>query len=414
VRIAFITPEFITESPRGGGLGNYLNRITALLAAEHHVEVFVISDRYETLRHHGILVHRIKPNDHALSMRIIWRLSRILGVANRIGWALRWYPRARAIAEAVNARQRDIPFDFIQSADLHALGLLIPPDHYTKHIVRCSHAQDLFATCHGDTSREARAQAWFERQAIARAGLAYAPSQCIADHFQSVHNLNVHVLRPPAAIEIEPSPAPPIPLPPKFFVHFGRILPRKGSDHILRALPQVWQQCPDFTMLFSGTVHEPIQKLLAQLNLANDPRLLFTGPLTKPDLYAILRHAAAAVLPSIVDNLPNTAIESLALGLPVIAFHGASLNELITTPTDGTLVEMNSTKALAEAMIHHWQNPLPKNPSWTYSEIARQMHPPTAVANLLTFAGFPPHRIPKPLRKQPRPTRHPRKPQRVA
>jgi glycosyltransferase involved in cell wall biosynthesis len=412
VRIAFITPEFITESPRGGGLANYLSRITGLLAAEHQVEVFVIAERHQTIRHKGILVHCIKPNDHALSMRVTWRLARMLRVANRIGWALRWYPKARAIAEAVDARQRDIPFDFIQSADLHALGLLIKRDLYTKYIVRCSHAQELEAA--GDDSSEARVQGWFERQAIGRADLAYAPSEYVASHFTAAHKLNVGVVRPPAAFEFAASAAPPLLLPPRFFVHFGRMLPIKGSDHIVRALPMVWRQCPDFTMIFSGTVSEPVQQLLAELNLGNDPRLLFTGPLTKPDLYAVLRCASAAVLPSVVDNLPNTAIESLALGLPVIAFNGASLNELITTASEGTLVEMNDTQALAEAMIDHWQNPRPKNSAWTHSAIARQMHPPIAVENLLTFAGFPPHRIPKPLRKGTSVRQQLRKPQRVA
>jgi glycosyltransferase involved in cell wall biosynthesis len=47
-------------------------------------------------------------------------------------------------------------------------------------------------------------------------------------------------------------------------------------------------------------------------------RIHVTGSLSKSELYAVLQRADAAVLPSQVDNLPNTVIESLMFGIPVI------------------------------------------------------------------------------------------------
>ena len=40
--------------------------------------------------------------------------------------------------------------------------------------------------------------------------------------------------------------------------------------------------------------------------------------------------------PSLADNLPNAAIEGLLLGVPVVAFAGASLDELIEPGATGS------------------------------------------------------------------------------
>ena len=48
MKIAFLTPEFVTEYGFGGGLGNYLNRFTKeLVKRGHQVEIFVSSQKPE-------------------------------------------------------------------------------------------------------------------------------------------------------------------------------------------------------------------------------------------------------------------------------------------------------------------------------------------------------------------------------
>ena len=64
MRVAFLTPEFITEYRTGGGLGNYLGRITELLVnSGHAVEVFVLSENQpKTIQHGEVIVHRVSEN----------------------------------------------------------------------------------------------------------------------------------------------------------------------------------------------------------------------------------------------------------------------------------------------------------------------------------------------------------------
>ena len=61
LRIAFATPEYVTENHFDGGLANYLNRVSRKLAdAGHDVHVVTLSQKDETeFCHEGVMVHRV-------------------------------------------------------------------------------------------------------------------------------------------------------------------------------------------------------------------------------------------------------------------------------------------------------------------------------------------------------------------
>lgn len=390
MRIAFLTPEFVTEYANGGGLGNYLNRLSRVLTAQgHKVEVFVLSDHNETMEHGPVLVHRVKPYDRWFPVRIAWRIVRILHLARRAGPVLLWLPKAKAIADAVVRRERERRFDLIQSADYQAVGLLVKHRAGRVHVVRCSGAWDLFSRCDGRDAVADRWQIWLERQAIRRADRAYAPSRCIADHFRSVHKIDVGVVRPPKSQEIDAAELPPRNLPPRFFVHFGQLMERKGTERLVRALPKVWDRCPDFTMVWAGRLYDDVAELMRRTWLEGENRVVLLGAIRKPELYAMLQQAEVAVLPSLVDNLPNTVIESLMSGIPVIGFRGASIDELVEDGKTGELVPMGDVDLLADALVRWWRGPAPIKRGFHWdADIARQMQPENAVRALFAFAGL--------------------------
>ena len=76
MRIAFITPEFVTDYPDGGGLGNYLYRMGRLLLERgHNVEVFVSGSlEPRILMHDGIRVERVPPPLPKVAMKILRRM----------------------------------------------------------------------------------------------------------------------------------------------------------------------------------------------------------------------------------------------------------------------------------------------------------------------------------------------------
>ena len=61
LRIAFATPEYVTEDYFDGGLANYLNRVSQALASlGHDVHVVTLSQQNEAeFEHEGVMVHRL-------------------------------------------------------------------------------------------------------------------------------------------------------------------------------------------------------------------------------------------------------------------------------------------------------------------------------------------------------------------
>ena len=61
-RVAFVTPEFVTNEPRSGGLANYLRRMTtALVRQGHQPELFVIGhEACASIEVDGVRVHQVR------------------------------------------------------------------------------------------------------------------------------------------------------------------------------------------------------------------------------------------------------------------------------------------------------------------------------------------------------------------
>jgi glycosyltransferase involved in cell wall biosynthesis len=113
------------------------------------------------------------------------------------------------------------------------------------------------------------------------------------------------------------------------------------------------------------------------------------GYLPKPQVYALLRRAEAVVIPSRVDNLPNTLIESLFLNVPVIGSLGASIDEVVEPGINGDLVPIGQPAALAEALVKAWRREVP----WVAGRLPlppmiEQMQPRVAALNFLRLAGY--------------------------
>jgi glycosyltransferase involved in cell wall biosynthesis len=189
-------------------------------------------------------------------------------------------------------------------------------------------------------------------------------------------------------LEIAPSAVPTCAVPDRFLFHFGQLMRRKGTFWLLDALEHAFAQEPSLVVVLAGYSHwNELSLALRKLDHYR-ARLQVLYPLPKPQLYSILGRAEAVVLPSLVDNLPNTAIESLMLGIPVIGTQGASLDELVTPSIHGELVPANDVPALADAMVRFWRSETPVRKGFVWqSETATAMQPENAVKHFLQFAN---------------------------
>ncbi|MBV1905431.1 MAG: glycosyltransferase family 4 protein [Pseudomonadales bacterium] len=124
----------------------------------------------------------------------------------------------------------------------------------------------------------------------------------------------------------------------------GTLDPRKGFDLLLDAMQHLRSQIAGLELLLFG-----------QLTPENPPALGFplhyTGHLHDDlSLRALYCAADALVIPSRQDNLPNTGVESLACGTPVIAFDSGGLGDIVEHKSTGYLASAFDTVDLASGI----------------------------------------------------------------
>jgi len=123
----------------------------------------------------------------------------------------------------------------------------------------------------------------------------------------------------------------------------GSADPRKGFDLLSAALDQL-SDCESLVAAVLGQ-SEPLPKPALSIPLR------FLGRF-HDDLSLALVYSAAdvVVVPSRLDNLPQSATEPLACGTPVVAFRQGGMADLIDHGLNGWLAEPESPQALAQGI----------------------------------------------------------------
>ena len=381
-RIAFLTPTFATENANGGGLASYLNRMTrALVARGHEVEVFVLSDHRPGMIHHGgVRVERVNGKPRG------W-----LG----LGRALRLWRApaeimagAKSLAAALEKRESEQGFDLVQSSDYFAPGRYVPARAGRVHAVRSSCARELMGQV--DQGDSARTRYWwtkFESEAVGAAEVAYAPSEFVAKYYRERLGREVKVVRPPGeVIDLNLARVDGVELPAKYLLHFGQLRPYKGTAWLLDALEAAWREERELTVVMAGPVRDSaLRRRLEQMK--GERRLVMMENLERGEMFGVIQRSEATVLPSLADNLPNTVIESLALGVPVIGGRGASVDELVEEGVTGELAALGDVAGLARLMVRAWRGEMVRKGFVWRSAVQEQMEPGRAVQALGEAVG---------------------------
>lgn len=132
----------------------------------------------------------------------------------------------------------------------------------------------------------------------------------------------------------------------------GRIADWKGQDVLVRALAEPALAEIGAHAVIAGDAYpgEPapdIRALASELGVSD--RVEFTGFTPKPE--EVLASVDAVAVPSTrPDPLPNSAIEALAAGVPVVAANHGGLPEIVRDGITGLLVLPGDTGALARAL----------------------------------------------------------------
>jgi len=123
---------------------------------------------------------------------------------------------------------------------------------------------------------------------------------------------------------------------------------RKGISYLVEALNHLVVSCPDKglveVVIFGKNKHFDVSQLpfkVVQLGLIA----------SEADLAEVYSLADVFVTPSIEDNLPNTVMESLACGTPVVAFNVGGIPEMVDHLQNGYLAEYKSADDMAKGIF---------------------------------------------------------------
>jgi glycosyltransferase involved in cell wall biosynthesis len=381
LRIAFATPEFVTENHFDGGLANYLHRVSRALAdLGHDIHIITLSTKNEDeFDHEGVMVHRVmlKPG-----WRKFNRLTRY-----SLTTTLHWLNFSTQTYRKLKQLHRRKPFDLIQYPNYSSCGLFSMALLRTAHVVRASSQPGWNASVKRNLDSALTEHLEALQYKLTRN--VYAPSRTT----QKMLAPNARLIRTPFYVETrdwDTTVYDQFLKDKKYVLYFGRFQLHKGFHTLAQALPRFLNQCPDaYVALVGRDMETSLASSMAAFARAQcngfAERLMIVENLPHSSLYPIINEARLVVLPSLIDNLPNACLEAMGLGRVVIGTTGTIFNELISDSVNGFLVPPDNTRALADKMIAAWTDQRLAEMSEAAKEQVLQFAPDKTIPSLLSY-----------------------------
>lgn len=129
----------------------------------------------------------------------------------------------------------------------------------------------------------------------------------------------------------------------------ANLRPEKAHEVLFEALRVVLRRCPSVELVVAGDGprRRELEALAAQLDIA--PHVRFVGHCD--DVATLLADCDAFVLASRSEAFPNSVLEAMASGLPIVATRVGGIRELIEHQRTGVLVAPDNPMALAYALL---------------------------------------------------------------
>ena len=135
----------------------------------------------------------------------------------------------------------------------------------------------------------------------------------------------------------------------------GYLLPEKGQETLLRALPQIRVQFPSCRIILAGDgpCRAKLQSLARELGIVD--AVIFAGFVE--DVEGVYRALDLFVFPSLAEPLGSSLLTAMAHGLPVIAVASGGVPEIIEDGRNGILVDSPDALKFAASVCQMLGNP---------------------------------------------------------
>lgn len=354
MKIAFLTPEYVTSTNVDGGLANYLKKTAAALAMRgFDVSIFVVSNRDAVWLDGAVKIIEVSrasflPSllSHLSFLRtLIPLLTQIIG--------------ARKIAGKFWKEHANRPFDIIQVSNYLSPGYFLLNNKEVPVVCRISSYTPLWRSAYGrKTSFIDYIMDWLEIRQVRGADLSYSPSRFMANTYLERKSCHLDIIPTPLDWDIprmdytyfeKHRPKS------RYLLYFGTLNRIKGVDLLADLLPGILEKYSDLSIVMIGrddgfaNGQKIFSYILEKCDTYRD-RIYYHPAMKKKLLYPFVAHSEAVLMPSRVDNYPNACLEAQILGKLVIAFFDSSLEEMIEDGLTGFLAKHNDRNSLKNAI----------------------------------------------------------------
>lgn len=354
MHIAYVTPEFVMEH-KGGGLASYLSNIARILADYGHmVTVIVTSDNYNNAIqwYPNVIVESVKNNGKSLPVPLynLWR-----------SWKL-----CRRV-QKVNKRRK---IDVVQYSSFEAVGFFcrknIPAVVRISSDRVCWREYKVLDYTEQDLERLYLSDK-IEYTALKRMKYIYGPSYATAKIVSKRIGQDISVIESPFYLkktEFDDSLYKEKLEGKKYYLSHSSMSCLKGTHVIAQVIEKVCCQDEEAYFVFVGSDHgifyrdgqkECVKEYIIRTAGQFSDKVIFLGTLQRETLFPIIENAYMCLMPSRIDNMPNTCIEAMAMGKVIVGTRGASYEQLIEDNVSGYLVEVDNPEEMKKAIDNYNQ-----------------------------------------------------------
>jgi glycosyltransferase involved in cell wall biosynthesis len=141
-------------------------------------------------------------------------------------------------------------------------------------------------------------------------------------------------------------------------IYVGRLVASKSPETLIRAaaLLKTMEVEPfQLQLIGEGEQRSRLEKMVLEHNLARE--IIFSGWIGPPDLIDYYRQADIFITATIWEGMPNTVLEAMATGLPVVSTRAPGLDQLVVEGQNGYLVEAGDVQTMADRLRRLINNP---------------------------------------------------------
>lgn len=133
-------------------------------------------------------------------------------------------------------------------------------------------------------------------------------------------------------------------------VAIGRLFPQKNYPMLINAFNMFNETISDYTLhiIGDGPEKKELIELVKNLNLTE--KVIFEG--AKKDFFKDIKNYKLYIMTSSYEGFPNSLVEAMAIGLPVISTDFATgVSRDLIGPNNGKVVQINDIESLSKSMI---------------------------------------------------------------